>query len=448
MRELKYSHGSGRLRRTPTALAFSVEPNDGLFELIHEADAVDFKALASLVVTADFSVPPFIVLDIPSGKAFVFGEIVVDAGETTLDGSTTTTWIEHTVDLSSTVHVGEVSAPDGALDAGWVSAQSFVFGSPTQETLLPESSPSDDVTPSTEGAPLAEPAPEFGDTPEPDPPEPETPGEPQPMRQNVPSAPAVVVELPAEQHEPDPPAAVVTSAQSDDWDPLADPDVNLESIGSAEIIDAPAPPPPPPLVPSPERLPAHEPTTFESGPDNFIPDDTVDNKTPDPVADFAPQPRGLSQPPPPSGAPVPPPPSPPPPLRPLDTKSDPTLPAPPDLAAPPPPPAPIQAGRHSLRFDDGQYVEISTGAYVGRHPTKNGVPDRYKGVTIRGEHVSRVHWELAVESGVAIVRDLGSNSGTEVEINGRRIEVPTGGTQITPGATIHFADRWANYESE
>ena len=120
-------------------------------------------------------------------------------------------------------------------------------------------------------------------------------------------------------------------------------------------------------------------------------------------------------------------------------------------SVPPPPPGNLEGSdsvRHVLRFDDGQEIVIGNGVYVGRHPTKNGLPDGYHGTTIRGEHVSRVHWELSLTNGVPQIRDLGSGSGTEVESQGQRIPATAQGVDIAVGATVHFADRWATYTTE
>ncbi len=102
-----------------------------------------------------------------------------------------------------------------------------------------------------------------------------------------------------------------------------------------------------------------------------------------------------------------------------------------------------------LAFDDGQITNIVVGAYVGRFPVKNGLPEGYEGVVVRSEHVSRTHWEVFTDSGIAYVRDLGSHNGTSLqgpddqEAQSLQAHEPT---ELLPDSVIHFGDRWARYE--
>ena len=217
-------------------------------------------------------------------------------------------------------------------------------------------------------------------------------------------------------------AAPVLDTHGDEpWDPLADPDVDLAAIGAAPEVESLLDPIEP--MESPTTSPLAEPNESE-------------HKVAEPE-----EPAGIRS------APIPPPPSGPPPLQALRSNSDPTLPGPPSFA--PPSPQAEDADRiasHILAFDDGQEVAVVRGVYVGRHPTKNGLPENYSSATIRGEHVSRVHWELRIENNEALIRNLSSNSGIEVEVRGERIAVPDAGLTIPSGSTVHFADRWATYE--
>ena len=101
-----------------------------------------------------------------------------------------------------------------------------------------------------------------------------------------------------------------------------------------------------------------------------------------------------------------------------------------------------------INIDDGQSIQLSNGAYVGRFPSKGGLPPGYDGVVVRGEHVSRVHWALDILAGQQLsIRDMGSSSGTFLDPpdhHGQPVEVPAGSSMpITPGSVIHFGDRWA-----
>ncbi len=109
---------------------------------------------------------------------------------------------------------------------------------------------------------------------------------------------------------------------------------------------------------------------------------------------------------------------------------------------------PASRRRASVRFDDGQEAEVDTGIFVGRHPTKHGLPDGYAAITIRSEHVSRVHWELKVHGGDILVRDLGSSSGLVLTADGLDpLEIPRDG-EVTLGGPVRleFADRWADID--
>ncbi len=103
-----------------------------------------------------------------------------------------------------------------------------------------------------------------------------------------------------------------------------------------------------------------------------------------------------------------------------------------------------------LRFDDGQEHEVTGGLYVGRHPTKMGLPDGYGTVVVTGQHVSRVHWKLVVGHRIEVV-DLGSTTGTTVVLPATGIQYSVGAEdqpmEIVPGTKINFGDRWAVFEA-
>lgn len=427
MLELGFVHGPGRLLNTGDWVVFTSDTNPELFELF-DNPATSVKSVAAYIVAHDFEVPAFVALDLSQKSMMLFGDIDLEVDGETLEGSAASTWIERSLDEEARASLGIFSEPDGVLERGWVAAGAFALGPRARK---------DGTTARNDIA--AAPAELTTSNDE------ATPEQPSDLEEPEPASPAAG---PAPEIDAEDASEELVDQSSEEWDPLADPDVDLEKIGVVEFVEA-SPPDASPSSTSMNEEPSargSDNSDVAPGDDNFVPDDTVDSAEPAPEeAPLPPPPSPVGLvPPPPTGGVIPPPPVPEYVPGPLDSKSAPTISAP----ATPPPPQPPAAGDFSLRFDDGQSVEVRAGAYVGRHPTKNGLPDRYRSVTIRGEHVSRVHWELAVEHGVAIIRDLGSNSGTEVETNGRRIAVPAGGMQIAPGATVHFADRWARFEAE
>ena len=126
MTELLFASGEGRLLRTESVVAFTTEPNDELFALLRETGAVGGKELSVLLVKQDFDLPAFVILDLASSNVFVFGDLVVEAGDASLDGSAKSTVLEDQFS-SGSVTCGEVNEPDGSLIEGWVSAGAFAF---------------------------------------------------------------------------------------------------------------------------------------------------------------------------------------------------------------------------------------------------------------------------------------------------------------------------------
>lgn len=102
----------------------------------------------------------------------------------------------------------------------------------------------------------------------------------------------------------------------------------------------------------------------------------------------------------------------------------------------------------TVRFDDGQEADIDRGLYVGRYPTKNGVPYGYMTITIRSEHVSRIHWEIDLSGAQPSIRDLGSLDGLLLKTDGGEpVEVPPNGSaQIDGEVRVEFGDRWAEIQ--
>ena len=446
MNSLTFTEGTGRLLRSEHAVAYAEEPADDLFALFTDDRPVDFKAVASIIVANNFEMPPFVVIALDSARLFVFGNLDVELGDERLSGSGNDTWVEREVDLTQAVTTGDTGEVRGNLTLGWVSAGGFYFG--THDPAA-----SGDATTAISDAPVA-PANQASLAPLPTAAEPDVHEEESEEidesesveLETAPSTSSDIGQAPVA--APTPEAEIEEGEATDQWDPLADPEVDLERIGEQEVVDTSVPPPPTPSVAIPIE-PGEPDLAVETSDDTsahglYTPEDTRDTRTPPP-----PQ-RPPIPPPPPTPAGITPPPAmipsdiPPPPDAHASTKALPTIPAPADFQ----PPTLLRSAKGNIRFDDGQSATVDAGVYVGRHPTKNGLPDKYSSVTIRGEHVSRLHFELAIDGVEAVVRDLGSNSGTEVEINGRRIPVPDGGMQISPGAKIIFADRWAIYETE
>lgn len=434
MTSLSFSGGDGRLLRSTRAVVFAQEPADTLFALFDNDRSVDFKQVASIIVANNFEMPPFVVVSLDNARIFVFGNLEVQLGEESLSGSGNDTWVEQEVDLSLPITSGVKTGVIGDLGLGWVAAGGFQFGGdevPETDSASIDQSPKDDEAPERHA--VAEPdrvvvEPDDADDEQIAPDSTSLP----------PLASPVVAESSA--------TPIEDSAADDEWDPLADPDVDLEHIGAQEVVESAIPPPPQILEQTELPGPDIDVDLGMLSPDDpYVPDDTRDARTPSPT-----QSANSLIPPPPNPVGLTPPPSqqigaiPPAPGSQPQTKGSPTIPAPAEFQ----PPSEQPSGRGNIRFDDGQSAVVTRGIYVGRHPTKSGLPDQYSSVTIRGEHVSRLHFELAIESSMVVVRDLGSNSGTEVEINGRRMAVPDGGMQISPGAKILFADRWALYETE
>lgn len=436
MSELYFQAGDGKLAHSGSAIIYSKEPNEDLFSLGQQQPSIDFKAVATLVVSHEFNMAPFVVVDTEQRKIFVFGDIVAKVDGVKLDGSTTTTFIESAIEPNASVTCGHGAEISGQLNDGWARASGFSWGagSVDAQAQVPRVEKTETVSSAPVATAITQPEP-VKEVIEP------TVSDEQDVETEIVPVPPEVALLRDAQPDPIDQGGPITSQDQveesrnepllsvmpqpldepvgriDELDPLADPGISLESIGAPEAVtDNTSPPvlPPPAETPSVEQMPALE------------PEPTAEPKLENPAAEQQ-SPQTELVPPPPSGVPL---------LQSPDGRSEPTIGLTP----------PVQSDGHTLQLDDGQQIAVAAGVYVGRHPSKNGLPDGYRGVTVSGDQVSRVHWELIVDADGALVRDLGSSSGTEVELNGRRSDATEAGIRISSGTKILFADRSATYE--
>lgn len=414
MSELYFQAGDGKLAHSGSAIIYSKGLNEDLFSLGRQQPSIDFKALATLVVSHEFNMAPFVVVDTEQRKIFVFGDIVANVDGVELDGSTTTTFIESAIERDASVTCGHGAEISGQLNDGWARASGFSWGagSVDAQAQVPRVEQPEPVSSVPEATPIAQPVPVEEVV------EPAVGVEQAVEASGGDASPDGLGEVVETQMVPVPPVvAPLSDVEPDEMDPLADPGISLEAIGAPEVVtDNTAPP----LLPTPIET-----SPFEQMPE-LEPEPTAEPKLENPASEQQ-APQTALIPPPPSGIPL---------LQSTEGRSEPTIGLTP----------PVQSDRHILRFDDGQQIAFAAGVYVGRHPSKNGLPDGYLGVTVSGDRVSRVHWELIVEADVVLVRDLGSSSGTVVELDGRRRVATEAGIRISTGAKIHFADRCATYE--
>ena len=491
--KLRIIAGQGRIFRFGDVIGMSAGPIPELGSIV--ADTANhknlFKQLAAMVVRNDFAVNPFVAIRLGEEPvAFVFGDLTLTTANPSapINGSESTTWVERALNDNETkfLHAGEsdisggpdpdIDAWDGGnecfLEVGFVFGGGFTFGTPAQPTTPSETAEPVEMPEPVIAVNPVEPIKPFEpfDTVEPiedveqfaDGGEPSTAasGPPPGPLSGPPPGPFDDVRLGEGPLGADPPSSGEQPLMND-FDPFAfETDIQLDQIGAQVQPDVYLAPGPstelePPLEPQSELDPEPErddPTNFGPLPVPLVPPPAR------PPADL---------PPPPIYAP------------PLANVPPPNLAehAPPaDQYAPvsdqyPPPkdhyPGPDESTTHGeidpdgtteliegeriIRFDDGQAVATYDGLFVGRYPSKGGLPEGYEEVVIRGEHVSRVHWAFDIDAdGQASIRDLGSTSGTFVEPAdqaGSPIQV-TPGTSFPAmtGATIRFGDRWAQIE--
>ncbi len=113
-------------------------------------------------------------------------------------------------------------------------------------------------------------------------------------------------------------------------------------------------------------------------------------------------------------------------------------------------PAPSRS-RGELRLDDGQNIEIGQSVYIGRYPSKHGLPPGYDAIVIASDHVSRIHWELVYDGESVSVADLGSTTGTYVQGPGDDQQTRLAAGHLVPienGTVITFGDRSASFVNQ
>ena len=93
---------------------------------------------------------------------------------------------------------------------------------------------------------------------------------------------------------------------------------------------------------------------------------------------------------------------------------------------------------------------MGAGAHVGRAPDPSLLPAGFQPVTVAGDEVSRVHWELVTgPDGALAVRNLSRTTVTRLRPPGwygTTVASDDGPTAILPGTTVHFGSRWAVVE--
>ncbi len=425
--------GEGRVLRVKDHVAFISDHDPDLVDALTSATDL-FKTLAEYIVERSFEVTDLAVVAIEAKAAMLFGDVTLIAGRGQCHSAVrTTTWLE--VDLSGQdlIVVQPGSTPPSLeldLKSGYVAAGGFVLA------LIPPDEIADRLRevlrraePKNDGAgdrPLAE-AEEVDATAR----ESEIAGEPEVSAEAEAPLPPRVCSPPVDDE------ISLSSEDSGLFDPLADPSgFDLERLGSEPSVAGPVPTQQPPAAGGQRSVgvepgrEAHEVEASSAAEQDLLA----------PAIAIPPPPPVPLPPPETGGETILPLPEPPPPMAPMSPRHGP--------ASPPVNPPDTSPESVNVRFDDGQSVEVVAGLYVGRHPSKAGLPDGYDAVTIRGEQVSRRHWQLVVSEGRAVVSDLGSAAGTRVERSGGlKIDI-TGGTEVSPGDRIRFADRWADVESD
>jgi len=422
---LAVAPGKGRVHRFEGAVAFCPRPISELRAILGTSDDKTlFQKLAALVVSRGFDADPFVVVRTNDAPAvFVFGDITVDASGESIDGRTASTWIERPLPEEFTLQGGDLSQLDEFADCdlivGTVGAAGFSF---SQGADLPKTQ-SSVQTPGATEAETEQPSVETQDLAD------------LPSTEVVPE-PASTVQ-PVTSAEESAELAQLEEEDEDDFDPFAEPDlVDLEMIGSvpAPEIEVAAPELEAELDLADETiLPA---TVEESDHDRSGSSSQPSGVRPPPTAIPPATTTGRSEP---VG------------LRPAPTASAAPLSGKPNRAEPD---VAVEqrvrsAGPATLRVDDGQQIEVGSGVYVGRYPSKKGLPEGIGEVVVQGEDISRVHWALVAEmSGAFAVEDLGSTSGTKT-VGPDGIEQPLnpGARRIIgSGTKIIFGDRWALFE--
>lgn len=399
MTAVKVIPGDGRIARDATYLTWSADPEFDVLGLLADGNGDGFKALASAVLEADFEAAAFAVVDLERGAAFLFGATTLASAEFTLDGSSTSTWLEKTlIDCAGlALNVGRVEAdPTTDLILGAVRGSGWVMGDFVHEDSAPaggeEEAAQNEAEIASEDATNADskmrPAPE-----------------PQGSAVEVLLPPGGGPEIAYDEFEvEEEPLAPVSEVEVEAGDVVMGDPMTENPPASADPFAG-------DLTITASSMQIETPT--------IVPESTMPT-TPEALDVATTMDRPMRSP----GKPK---------LRTAVAQEEDLIPS-------------VKTRVVQVRFDDGQEVELDRGVYVGRNPTKNGVPVGYSSVTIRGEHVSRVHWELDLAGELPVIRDLGSMSGLILKADGLDPMdiVPDGEASLAGSVRVEFADRWAD----
>ena len=423
--------GSGRAIRSNRFVGFSSAPLPEMVDLLEADDPNTFVSLGSLVFANELSLPPFLVVDLVTASVFLFGDLTLVADETSFSGAEASTWLD-----SPLPRCGSLSClpPDDAAPAdtnlvrGVVAASGFQLLDPQTTTpargglergpqRFVQAQPTTDAARDSTVAWLEETQThELGTEHQRR--EPEPPLEPMAAGDDLVAADlgdattdqgrgrAADTEIPVDSVVEPPPPANPTGRGPDSW-PLHPDDLEMDTTMGADVSSS-----------TPEPTP---PATGNTAPFEMAPPDPGPMPAPDRVL-------------------------PPIPVLGVDSASEPTT-------LPPHDPA-VAAGTaqreiaYVLLLDDGTDRVITSGAYVGRNPTKRGnLPPGYVAIGVQSESVSRVHWTLIIDDdGGVQVQDLGSTAGTQLVLpgTGARTGVPVDTpVPIAVGTVILFGDRSA-----
>lgn len=430
MTALQVIPGSGLVTRTERFLSWSSNEELDVARIAEAGGDDAFKQLGAAVLESDFASPSFVVVDLQRCAVMVFGSACLATAEGTLDASTSSTWVERT--LRSCVDIGANPAagdhdPATDLVLGAVRGAGWVFGALAVDDDAPlvgvalvtedaESTAADSPDPFLEGAaaddlrnrPLGLEASSSAE---------EVPSQPEPSAV-LDAQPPSSIAAPSVAHDD---AASSPNGQAEESSATTPDDlVEGENIVGVDLLFNDAP--------RTERaaedvVPRSEP---EVGPETLVWQSALPD-LPEQSDSWLASTEDL-------------------PGTPMRAPGIPRLRTPDEQH--PDDLTPAMRKRVQVRFDDGQEIDVVQGLYVGRNPTKRGIPEDFDAVTIRSEHVSRVHWALILTPGAVLIRDLGSSSGLTLKADGLDpFELGSEAEAALEGPVrVEFADRWADVD--
>lgn len=388
---LRVIPGTGLVSRTDRFLIWADEGSIDIAELAESAGDAAFKRVGAAVLEADFDMPAFAIVDLERSTALVFGAAVLQTGSEALDGATSSTWIERGLESCENLALNVASgSPDESTNlllgavrgAGWALGEIVSAESEAADSGAEGSTESRGPELDKEAAAKSKDA--------------EAEGAEFEQVDLVTEAQASAPSAPGPQEGSVYQDSVSVDLVVDGADSETETDMfegDLTQVAKPSL----------------------------SAPATMVWDSTATDET----TDSEERQEALGVPESPMRSPGVPR------LRPVEQQPEDLIPAP----------------RESIRvkFDDGQEITVDRGVYVGRNPTKRGVPDGYDTITIRSEHVSRVHWELDLAGRTVLLRDLGSASGLTLTSDGLEpMQLDSGAEAILEGnVRIDFADRHA-----